>query len=103
MATEPPVLQAYNGGAEVTHDGKPSSVDTSHLFFFSLELVTPVCHTVGSEFPMARVSARRFLSHVLFRDSALFRESALFQGSAPLLLDMLTQALRHCPGAASRT
>jgi hypothetical protein len=40
MDSEPPVLQVYNGGAEVTHDGKPSSVDTSHLFFFTLGLVT---------------------------------------------------------------
>lgn len=40
MDSEPPVLQVYNGGAEVTHDGKPAAVDASHLFFFSLGLVT---------------------------------------------------------------
>lgn len=40
MDASPPVLQAYKGEAEVTHDGKPSSVDPSHLFFFSLGLQT---------------------------------------------------------------
>ncbi|MGI8958405.1 MAG: hypothetical protein ACR2IV_01315 [Bryobacteraceae bacterium] len=40
MDASPPVLQAYTGEAEVTHDGKPSSVDPSHLFFFSLGLET---------------------------------------------------------------
>jgi hypothetical protein len=40
MDSEPPVLQAYNGEAEVTRDGKPVAVDPSHLFFFSLGLET---------------------------------------------------------------
>jgi hypothetical protein len=40
MDSEPPVLQAYNGEAEVTREGKLSRVDGSHLFFFSLGLVT---------------------------------------------------------------
>jgi len=40
MDSEPPVLQVYNGEAEVTRDGKASSVDPSHLFFFSLGLQT---------------------------------------------------------------
>jgi hypothetical protein len=40
MDASPPVLQAYNGEAEVTREGKPSSVDPSHLYFFSLGLVT---------------------------------------------------------------
>ncbi|MFL6352808.1 MAG: hypothetical protein ACJ74Z_13295 [Bryobacteraceae bacterium] len=40
MDASPPVLQAYNGEAEVTHEGKPSTIDPSHLYFFSLGLVT---------------------------------------------------------------
>ena len=40
MDASPPVLQAYNGEAEVMRDGKPSSVDPAHLYFFSLGLVT---------------------------------------------------------------
>jgi hypothetical protein len=40
MDASPPVLQAYNGEAEVTRDGKPSSIDPSHLYFFSLGLET---------------------------------------------------------------
>jgi hypothetical protein len=40
MDSEPPVLQAYQGEAEVSRDGKPSSVDPAHLFFFSLGLQT---------------------------------------------------------------
>jgi len=40
LDSEPPLLQAYNGEAEVTHEGKPSLVDPSHLFFFSLGLTT---------------------------------------------------------------
>jgi hypothetical protein len=40
MDASPPVFQAYSGEAEVTRDGKPSSVDPSHLYFFSLGLVT---------------------------------------------------------------
>ncbi len=40
MDSEPPVLQVYNGQAEVTREGKPSLVDSSHLFFFSLGLET---------------------------------------------------------------
>lgn len=40
MDASPPVLQAYSGEAEVTREGKPSSVDPSHLYFFSLGLVT---------------------------------------------------------------
>jgi hypothetical protein len=40
MDASPPVLQAYKGEAEVTRDGKPSTVDPSHLYFFSLGLVT---------------------------------------------------------------
>jgi hypothetical protein len=40
MDSSPPVLQVYNGEAEVTREGKPSSVDAAHLFFFSLGLVT---------------------------------------------------------------
>jgi hypothetical protein len=40
MDASPPVLQAYNGEAEVTREGRPSSVDPSHLYFFSLGLVT---------------------------------------------------------------
>jgi FecR protein len=33
-------LQAYSGEAEVTHDGKTSKIDESHLFFFTLDLDT---------------------------------------------------------------
>ncbi len=40
MDSDPPVLQAYNGEAEVSCNGKTSSVDASHLFFFSLGLET---------------------------------------------------------------
>jgi hypothetical protein len=40
MDASPPVLQVYNGEAEVTRDGKPSPVDPSHLYFFSIGLVT---------------------------------------------------------------
>ncbi len=40
MDSDPPVLQAYNGEAEVSCNGKTSSVDASHLFFFSLALET---------------------------------------------------------------
>src|SRR2546421_377842 len=40
MDSEPPVLQVYNGQAEVTREGKPSLIDSSHLFFFSLGLQT---------------------------------------------------------------
>ncbi len=37
---EPGTLQAYSGEAAVTHDGKTSNVDESHLFFFTLDLDT---------------------------------------------------------------
>src|SRR5207237_435782 len=40
MDSEPPVLQVYNGQAEVTREGKPSLIDSSHLFLFSLGLQT---------------------------------------------------------------
>lgn len=40
MDSEPPVLQVYNGQAEVTREGKPSLIDPSHLYFFSLGLET---------------------------------------------------------------
>ncbi|MBV9303888.1 MAG: hypothetical protein JOY62_13715 [Acidobacteriaceae bacterium] len=40
LDSEPPLLQVYNGEAEVTRENKPSVVDSSHLFFFTLGLVT---------------------------------------------------------------
>lgn len=40
LDSEPPLLQVYNGEAEVARDGKPCVVDASHLFFFTLGLVT---------------------------------------------------------------
>lgn len=33
-------LQAYSGEAEVKHEGKSSTIDDSHLFFFTLDLDT---------------------------------------------------------------
>ncbi len=36
LDSEPaPLLQVYSGEAEVAHDGKTSSIDASHLFFFA--------------------------------------------------------------------
>jgi hypothetical protein len=40
MDSEPPVLQVYNGEADVIRDGKSMAVDPTHLFFFSLALQT---------------------------------------------------------------
>ena len=37
---EPGTLQAYSGEAAVTHEGKTSSIDPAHLFFFTLDLDT---------------------------------------------------------------
>jgi hypothetical protein len=37
---EPPVLQVYAGRAEVLMDGKTSTIDASHLFFFTLDMKT---------------------------------------------------------------
>lgn len=37
---EPGTLQAYSGEAEIKHDGKTSTIDDAHLFFFTLDLDT---------------------------------------------------------------
>ncbi|MBV9406288.1 MAG: hypothetical protein JO211_13160 [Acidobacteriaceae bacterium] len=41
-------VQAYSGQAEITHDGKKSLVDDSHLFFLTLDLMTKKLDT-GTE------------------------------------------------------
>src|SRR5579875_1510262 len=37
---EPALLQVYSGEAEVTRDGKPMTVDSSHLYFLTMGLDT---------------------------------------------------------------
>jgi hypothetical protein len=40
LDTEPPVLQVFGGKAQVTQDGKTTTVDSSHLFFLELAMQT---------------------------------------------------------------